>query len=146
MRKWWALAGCALAGVVVAWLTMPRGLGEQPPRPPEPQPRTARTVTASGTGTVKVKPDTVRVTFGVQATGTDPKAALEENEKKARKIQAAVSDLKVPQVTVVTEPYRMNPGEATRCLVWVENRQNSKHTKCVCFRVHRGQPAVGRDR
>jgi uncharacterized protein YggE len=100
-----ALGG--LAGIVVVGVWLPQSGGQ----PPGGQPsgvgwRTVPegTLGALGQGTAKVKPDTMRVSFGVHSAGPTYQAAAEDNDKKIKKVQEALAALKVPGLEVKVGP------------------------------------------
>jgi uncharacterized protein YggE len=76
--------------------------GQPASRPEAESRKEPRTIQTAGTATVKVKPDSARVFFGVQTLARTVKAAREENSQKVQKFMEAVLALKVPDLKMKT--------------------------------------------
>jgi uncharacterized protein YggE len=61
-----------------------------------------RTTTTSGTSTLKIKPDSARVFFGVQTIAKTVKAAREGNNALCKKVIDALTTLKIPDLKMKT--------------------------------------------
>jgi hypothetical protein len=75
-----------------------------------------RTVSTTGAATVKVRPDSARLFFGVAETGDSIKAAREKANASANKVTAAlkgakVADLKMKTTDVQVDPIYTRPPE-----------------------------------
>jgi hypothetical protein len=110
MRK--VLAILLLASVVLGACA---GTGTQPPQ---------RTLNVTGTGTVRVEPDIAIVSLGVQTTGPDVGAAVQENNRRARAVAdtliekgIAAEDMRTANFYVSSQlmydPTGMPTGETT---------------------------------
>ena len=61
-----------------------------------------RTINTSGTATVRVKPDSARVFFGVQTIAPTIKAARTDNADRVKKVMEALNALNVPDLKMKT--------------------------------------------
>lgn len=92
-------------------------------------PAQPRTLTVVGTGKVEVVPDVVTVNLGVQTVGEDIAQVVAENNRRAQRVQQAVTGLGVAQEDVRTVSFYVSPqpqyddtGSPTGVtLYWVEN-------------------------
>jgi uncharacterized protein YggE len=98
MRQW------TIAIILVA-LALPIGAlasrTQSAPEPANPK-KDKRTITTSGTATIKVKPDSARVFFGVQTIAKTVKAAREENSVKVKQVMDALAAMKIPDLKTKT--------------------------------------------
>jgi uncharacterized protein YggE len=60
------------------------------------------TITTTATAKVKVKPDTVRISFGVYTPQSNVKEARKENDRHAKQILEALQALKIPELKIAT--------------------------------------------
>jgi uncharacterized protein YggE len=110
MKLWLTLAGIALLAIVSAVL-LPRTRSEAQPERDDKKPP-ARTVTASGTGSVKTTADVMRINVNVKSVAASSQEAADENEKKVKKLDAAVQALQIPKLTTAVLPagsYKVAP-------------------------------------
>ena len=98
MKMSWTVASLALVALFGA---APDSFGQQAGVTAEKAPGKG-TITTGGVATLKVKPDAVRVSFGVQTVGKTVKAAREENGERCKKLIAALAALKVPDLKLKT--------------------------------------------
>jgi hypothetical protein len=75
---------------------------QAPAQPAAEAKKEKRMITTSGTATLKVKPDSARVFFGVQTIAKTVKAAREENNALCKKVIDALTALKIPDMKMKT--------------------------------------------
>ncbi|MCH5644270.1 SIMPL domain-containing protein [Gordonia sp. ABSL49_1] len=90
------------AGVLAAVVALVAGCGDDSSSP-------QRTVTVVGTGTVTGTPDTVRADIGIEATGSDVSAALNQANTKVRAVTDAVVAAGVARKDVQTQQVTLTP-------------------------------------
>jgi uncharacterized protein len=101
MKSW--LLATAVAAVAVAVLATTMLLRAQAPAQPAAEAKKdKRTISTAGSATLKVKPDSARVFFGVQTVAKTVKAAREENNKLCKKVIDALMALKIPDLKLKT--------------------------------------------
>jgi uncharacterized protein YggE len=61
------------------------------------------TISTSGSATIRTKPDSARVFFGVQTVGKTIKQAREENNRKVKQVMDALAELKIPDLKMKTD-------------------------------------------
>ena len=72
-----------------------------------------RTVTVVGSGTVSGTPDTLRADIGIEATGADVSAALDEANTRVRAVTDAVAGAGVPRADIQTQQVTLSPQYAS---------------------------------
>lgn len=72
-----------------------------------------RTVTVVGSGTVSGTPDTLRADIGIEATGADVSAALDEANTRVRAVTDAVAGAGVPRTDIQTQQVTLSPQYAS---------------------------------
>jgi uncharacterized protein YggE len=108
MRRAVSLFGVALGVLVLgALLCLERPalvFGQRPDAAGEghKQDKDKRTISTSGTATVRIKPDSARVFFGVESIARTIKEARGDNAAHVRHVIAALSDLKIPDLRMKT--------------------------------------------
>jgi uncharacterized protein YggE len=115
--KSWLLATAVAALAVLATTMLLRAQG--PAQPAADAKKEKRTITTAGSATLKIKPDSARVFFGVQTIGKTVKSAREENNKLCKKVINALTALKIPDMKLKTsdinieliQPQANNPTE-----------------------------------
>jgi uncharacterized protein YggE len=98
--KSWVTAITVAALAVFATVMLLRAEAAQQPAADAKKER--RTITTAGTATLKIKPDSARVFFGVQTIGKTVKAAREENNALSKKVIDALMALKIPDLKMKT--------------------------------------------
>jgi uncharacterized protein YggE len=95
-----------LLGILLVGATALRG---QPAgaEGPEATPQ-KRTIGTAGSATVRVKPDSARVFFGVQTFASTVKAARTENSQRVQRILAALDKLEIPELKAKTSNVQLN--------------------------------------
>jgi uncharacterized protein YggE len=93
------MIGWTAAAFLAACLLVRGQPGARPAAETRKEPRTIHT---AGTATVKIKPDSARVFFGVQTLTPAVKAAREQNSQKVQKFLEAVLALKIPDLKMKT--------------------------------------------
>ena len=98
--KYWTTA------IIVAALALPIGAlasrSQSAPDLADGPKKDKRTITTSGSATVKVKPDSARVFFGLQTVAKTVKAAREENSAKVKQVIDALGAMKIPDLKMKT--------------------------------------------
>jgi len=119
MKQWTIVSGLTLSCLLAAVLFL-RG---QPStmRGPEAE-KDKHTINASGAATIRIKPDSARVFFGVQTIGKTVKEAREENSAKTKAVLDAlknlhIKDLKMKTSNVNVDLLQSHPGEAISQIV-----------------------------
>ncbi len=98
MKPWLAIIASALTTIFVCVLFL---RGQAPQEAADPA-KDKRTITTSGAATVKVKPDSARVYFGVQTAGKTIQEARKENNERSRKVIDALRALNIPDLKMKT--------------------------------------------
>jgi uncharacterized protein len=73
-----------------------------------------RKLTTSGVATIRVKPDSARVFFGVQTMAPTIKQAREESSQKVTKVLGALSALQIPDLKMKTSDVNVELVQSTR--------------------------------
>jgi hypothetical protein len=103
----------AVAALGVAFLCFYQPSQSQP-TPDSTRDKEKRTIHTSGSATVKVKPDSARVFFGVQTMAGAIKAAREENGAKVKKVMDGLAALKIPDLKMKTSDVRVEIVQSHR--------------------------------
>lgn len=99
MNRWLIALTVLLAIVLVAVIAV-QIQAYQPGVPGEK--KEPRTINTSGSATVRVKPDSARVFFGVQTLDATIKEARTQNAAKVKKVMDAVQALRIPNLKMKT--------------------------------------------
>ena len=116
MKQWTIVSGLTLACLLAAVLFL-RSQPTTTVRGPEAE-KDKHTINASGAATIRIKPDSARVFFGVQTIAKTVREAREENSAKTRAVLDAlrnlhIKDLKMKTSNVNVELLQSHRGEAT---------------------------------
>jgi uncharacterized protein YggE len=99
MKTWTTLGGLAVGFLLVAVFV----LHGQPRAEPVPEvKKQERKITTSGTATVRVKPDSARIFFGVQTMAPTIRQARSESSQMVKKVLDTLSALKIPDLKMKT--------------------------------------------
>jgi hypothetical protein len=115
MKQWTIVSGLTLACLLAAVLLL-RGQPTTTVRGPDGE-KEKHTISASGAATIRIKPDSARVFFGVQTIDKTVKEAREENSAKTKAVLDAlknlhIKDLKMKTSNVNVDLLPSHPGEA----------------------------------
>jgi uncharacterized protein YggE len=106
----------AIGGLVVGLLLVAVVLLQGQPRAeavPEAK-KEPRKLSTSGVATIRVKPDSARVFFGVQTMAPTIKQAREESSQKVTKVLSALSALQIPDLKMKTSDVTVELLQSTR--------------------------------
>jgi uncharacterized protein len=99
MRRWTTLGGLAVGVFFVVVLVLH---GQPRAEPLSETKGHERKVSASGTATVRVKPDSARIFFGVETTAKTIKEARDQNSQETKKVLDVLRALKMPNLKMKT--------------------------------------------
>jgi uncharacterized protein YggE len=103
------IVGMLVGGVLLVGIVLLRGFNPIDAATPEPEPKKdAGKLTTSGTATVRVKPNAARVFFGIQTQAARIKEARTENNTRVRKVMAALTALKIPNLKSKTSDIQVD--------------------------------------
>ena len=99
MKTWLIAATVAVLAVLTTTVLL---RAQAPAEPAADAKKEKRTITTSGTATLKIKPDSARVFFGVQTIAKTVKAARDDNNALCKKVIDALTGLKIPDLKLKT--------------------------------------------
>jgi uncharacterized protein YggE len=99
------IGGSLAAAVLLASVIYLRGQGAAAPAA---DPKEKRTINTTGTATIRVKPDSARVFFGVESLAKSLKDARGDNSKRSKTVIDALNALKIPNMRMKTSDMVVN--------------------------------------
>src|SRR5262245_14613418 len=110
MKRGWIAGGVAAAVLLTgAFLLRGQGAGA-----PGGDAKEKRTISTTGSATVRVKPDSARVFFGIETMAKGIKEAREDNNKRVKGAIEALNALKIPNMRMKTSDVSVSVEKGNR--------------------------------